>query len=327
MTTVSVILCSHNRAAHLKETLASLRTTDVPAGWTVEVLLVDNASTDDTPAVMRAFEHPQAAVRVLQEKNRGLSHARNCGVRAARGRVLLFTDDDVRLPDGWMEGMATPILEGTADAVAGGVELSAASQRAWMTAHHRDLLASTERIDPACPERMVGANMAVSARVFEVVPGFDPALGPGRLGLGGETLFSLQLRAAGFQIASAFEVAVRHCPEATRMSREAWKEAAAQSGRAGAYRSYHWAHRHYALPVLLAGWLYQRCRLGWYQGVQALWGGPSSPMPTRELLLRRRVHRVRQHLREYGKPAKHDPHALSTKARRSPVLTPDAEAE
>ena len=65
MTTVSVILCSHNRAAHLKETLASLRTTDVPAGWTVEILLVDNASTDDTPAVMRAFEHPRAAVRVL----------------------------------------------------------------------------------------------------------------------------------------------------------------------------------------------------------------------------------------------------------------------
>jgi len=213
VTTVSVILCSHNRAAHLKETLASLRTTDVPAGWTVEILLVDNASTDDTPAVMRAFEHPRAAVRVLQEKSRGLSHARNCGVRAARGRVLLFTDDDVRVPEGWIEGMATPILEESADAVAGGVELSAASQRAWMTVRHRDLLASTERIDPECPERMVGANMAVSARVFEAVPGFDPALGPGRLGLGGETLFSLQLRAAGFRIVSAFEVAVRHCPE------------------------------------------------------------------------------------------------------------------
>lgn len=107
------------------------------------------------------------------------------------------------------------------------------------------------------------------------------------------------------------------------MSREAWKEAAAKSGRAGAYRSYHWAHRHYALPVLLAGWLYQGCRLGWYQVVQALRGGRGSPMPTRELLLRRKVHRARQHLREYGKPAKHDPHAFSTEACCSPALTPD----
>lgn len=300
---VSIILCSHNRAEHLEKTLQSLRDVEVPTDWTTELLLVDNASTDGTPEVMRAFEHSEMPVHVVREENQGLSHARNRGVDEAQGRVLLFTDDDVRFPSGWIQGMARPILNGPADAVAGGVELAEEVRKDWMTARHRELLASTERIDPEHPDRVVGANMAIGRHVFDKVPRFDPELGPGQLGLGGETLFSYQMQEAGFRIETAFNVAIRHHPDRSRISRESWMDAARKSGRAGAYLSYHWEHRRYSLPALYAGWAYYVCLLYWRETMS---GNDGKECPMQELLLRRKIHRVRQHMREYGSPHKYD---------------------
>jgi glycosyltransferase involved in cell wall biosynthesis len=131
--TASIILCSHNRADHLEKTLQSLRQVAIPEDWSVELLLVDNASMDATPEVMQAFNHPRMDVRRIREEKTGLSNARNRGLQEARGEVLLFTDDDVRVPSGWIEGMVTPILRDEADAVAGGVELVEEIQEGWMT--------------------------------------------------------------------------------------------------------------------------------------------------------------------------------------------------
>jgi glycosyltransferase involved in cell wall biosynthesis len=52
---VSIIVVSHNRAADLRETLASIAACAIPAGLPTEIIVVDNASTDDTPAVLAEF--------------------------------------------------------------------------------------------------------------------------------------------------------------------------------------------------------------------------------------------------------------------------------
>jgi glycosyltransferase involved in cell wall biosynthesis len=303
-TMVSIILCSHNRAEHLEKTLQSLRDVEVPTDWTTELLLVDNASTDGTPEVMRAFEHSEMPVHVVREENQGLSHARNRGVDEAQGRVLLFTDDDVRFPSGWIQGMARPILNGPADAVAGGVELAEEVRKDWMTARHRELLASTERIDPEHPDRVVGANMAIGRHVFDKVPRFDPELGPGQLGLGGETLFSYQMQEAGFRIETAFNVAIRHHPDRSRLSRESWMDAARKSGRAGAYISYHWEHRRHSLPALYAGWMYYICLLYWKKSIG--WKSNNENICIQEISLRRKIERIKKHLKENGKKSKYN---------------------
>ena len=204
---------------------------DVPPHWDVELILVDNASTDATLEIMRAFYRPQMELHVVREERRGLSHARNQGVANAQGAVLLFTDDDVRFPDRWAEQMCTPIFRGEADAVAGGVELAESVQKDWMTPHHRSLLASTVRIDPNDPDRLVGANMAIASQVFEAIPQFDTSLvGAGQLGAGEETLFSWQMQVAGFRIRTAFDVAVTHHIDTTRLSYEAWHQLAKKQG-------------------------------------------------------------------------------------------------
>jgi len=315
--TVSVILCSYNRAGHLEKTLQSLRRVTVPEDWEVELLLVDNASTDDTPEVMRAFDHPRMSVRILREERQGTSYARNLAVREARGQVLLFTDDDLRFPPNWIEGMAAPILRNEGDAVVGGVELADELQADWMTERHRSMLASTERIDPDDPKVIAGANMAISEAVFERIPGFDPELGPGRIGLGGDTLFVLQMREAGFRIETAFDTAVEHYPDAFRLEWDAWDDAARKSGRAGAYRSYHWRHCHYSLPALVAGWIYYTLRVLWRQVMLGSGERSRDQMTTEEFLLRRKKYRVRQHLREYGKVPKYEERGLAKKSEQS----------
>jgi hypothetical protein len=94
---VSVILPTYNRAAFLPQALAAIRAQAL-ADW--ELIIVDDGSTDDTPAVVADLTRavPQL-VRYHRQENRGASGARNAGLDHARGRYVAFYDsDDLWLP-------------------------------------------------------------------------------------------------------------------------------------------------------------------------------------------------------------------------------------
>src|SRR5687767_9202761 len=55
---ISVLIATRNRSAQLRACLESLRVSSLPAGWAVEVIVIDNASTDDTAAVVAALQTP-----------------------------------------------------------------------------------------------------------------------------------------------------------------------------------------------------------------------------------------------------------------------------
>ena len=98
---VSVCICTYNRSQSLQRTLNSFASQiDINLG-PVEVLIVDNNCTDDTPKVVEAFRE-RLPIRRVTESRQGLAHARNRAVADFRGDVLLFTDDDVRLGPGWL---------------------------------------------------------------------------------------------------------------------------------------------------------------------------------------------------------------------------------
>jgi len=104
---ISVALCTFNRAASLRKTLASFAASRVPSGLSWELLVVDNASTDDTRAVVDGFE-PALPLRYIFEPTQGLSHARNRAVSETAGsELLLFTDDDVRVEPDWIAAFAS----------------------------------------------------------------------------------------------------------------------------------------------------------------------------------------------------------------------------
>lgn len=241
---VSILICTRNRAAYLRDTLRSLSVVRVPEEDTVDLLVVDNGSTDATAAVVEAEAPAPLSPTYVYEGEAGLSNARNAGVAAATGEILLFTDDDVRVPPDWVDRMCAPFREEAAEAVAGGVRLAPSLRRAWMTPVHTGALADTSHLASASRPRLVGANMAVHRSVFEEIPGFDPDLGAGphTHGFHEETLFSLQLTQAGGRIVQAYDAVVEHHPDPSRLTHEAFVNWADKLGESDAYVDYHWRH-------------------------------------------------------------------------------------
>ena len=260
---------------------------------------MDNASNDDTAAIARA-----AQVRYLHEPRGGQASARNAGLAAATGDLIIFTDDDVIPAPDWLEKLCAPILSGAAEAVVGRVRLAPHLERPWMTDFHRAWLAATDALDPQAPSRMVGANMAFSRAVLARVPAFDPELGPGATGFGDDTLFSLQVRRAGFRLAAAFDAEVVHHFEEGRLAAPQWLDSARKMGRTDAYLAYHWEHADWAHPwrhLVTAALRQWTCRAV---------SGRASAVPERLLATTRHLHACRQYLRERRRPRSYGPHGL-----------------
>lgn len=90
MTVVSVVIPTYNAQAYLADTLASVRDQTMRD---VEVVLVDDGSTDDTLRIARDFG-TSIDLTIIPQANSGPSAARNSGINAARGRYCAFIDSD-----------------------------------------------------------------------------------------------------------------------------------------------------------------------------------------------------------------------------------------
>ena len=96
---LSVVIPAYNEAQRLGRALQQIRDYADRAGRTVEVVVVDDGSTDGTAALAEAFEPGPLAVEVLRtDRNRGKGHAVRQGVLAARGEVILMSDADQSTP-------------------------------------------------------------------------------------------------------------------------------------------------------------------------------------------------------------------------------------
>lgn len=93
---ISIIICTHNRATLLQDTLRSLLKMNVPVNGRIELLIVDNASTDNTRSVIDSVfkEGQKFDVRTLFEPALGKTHALNNALSNASGDILVFIDDD-----------------------------------------------------------------------------------------------------------------------------------------------------------------------------------------------------------------------------------------
>lgn len=255
----TIIVCTYNRARDLDATLAALRQVQLPHDFSVDALIVDNGSTDETPNVVAVHRGGALEVSYLHEARRGKGHAYNRGLAESRGEIAIFTDDDVRPHRDWIRCLCAPIREGRADAVAGAIAIAPHLIRPWMTPLHRSLLAATDDWDWSKPSAMNGANMAFAKYVLAKVPAFDPALGPGALGFWDEALFSRQLAQAGFRIAGAPGAIVEHHFSPDRLTHAAFADRATREGRSLAYVAWHWGHVSLDPFVRLRYW---RKRLG-----------------------------------------------------------------
>lgn len=93
---ISLILATYNGAPTLERTLEALTRLEPPTCGH-EIIVVDNASTDNSAAIIESFRD-RLPMTFLQETRRGKSHALNTGIDASKGDFLVLTDDDV-IPD------------------------------------------------------------------------------------------------------------------------------------------------------------------------------------------------------------------------------------
>ena len=101
--TASVLICTYNRARLLRETLAALQAMTPPPDCQVEIIVVDNNSSDNTQLVIaEAMARSSMPVVAVRESAQGKSFALNRGLEVARGDIVALTDDDVWPSPEWL---------------------------------------------------------------------------------------------------------------------------------------------------------------------------------------------------------------------------------
>jgi glycosyltransferase involved in cell wall biosynthesis len=109
----SIVIPAFNESARIPATLQAVVDCIRRNGWSAEVIVVDDGSTDSTPEVVRAFAANVPEVRLLQNPgNRGKGYSVRSGILQAQGEVVLFTDADLSSPIEEAEGLFAAIANG-----------------------------------------------------------------------------------------------------------------------------------------------------------------------------------------------------------------------
>lgn len=182
----SVIIATRQRAESVRETLQALACQETAGGFTYEVLVVDNGSTDQTRRMVKDLQSRfPVPLRYRYEARLGKPWALNTGIREARGQMLAFTDDDVLPHATWLHALWRCCLEEEADGVSGRVlPRWIAPTPAWLTEDTvKRLGASLGCVDHGLHRLRsrqhprgcwwVGGNMAVRRTVVQRIGGFD----------------------------------------------------------------------------------------------------------------------------------------------------------
>jgi GT2 family glycosyltransferase len=190
----SVVLSVRNGEKQLGRQLRALAAQDPSDNF--EMVVVDSGSVDRTADVARAHAHLFMRMVVVRSDRPGLAAARNVGVSAATGSLLLFCDhDDVASPT-WANAMSAAL--GTYDVVGGRLDLTQTNServQAWRTEPPPRGLPRTMDYAPYA----VGASLGLRRRVHEKLGGFDTAY----LGSHDDVEFCWRAQEAGYSIGEA----------------------------------------------------------------------------------------------------------------------------
>lgn len=210
---ISIVIATRNRSEQLRACLESLRESLLPPVWNAEIIVVDNASTDDTATVVASFQGPCAdrTFHYMIEPRQGKSFAINRGTTAVRGAIVAFVDDDVVVDPHWVAEIIEQFRrDPDLGLLAGRVVPAEAAGRG---------VAVTRTVDevPLSAARplqglVLGCNLAVRREVIDAVKGRDTRLGPGR-GLAGEDIdFVYRILRSGFRGRFSPRPTVSHRP-------------------------------------------------------------------------------------------------------------------
>lgn len=172
---VSVVIPAFNASDTIQETLASV---SQQTYGNLDVVVVDDGSTDDTSALVRRHGLRDPRVRLIQKSNGGVASARNEGIRAARGALVAFVDaDDLWHPTKTAKQVAT-LLAGGPDMALVYAPFRVIDINGTVLASPRKFGASGWVLHRHFHSNLIGNGSSILVRkaVLEEVGGFDPKL-------------------------------------------------------------------------------------------------------------------------------------------------------
>jgi len=176
----SVIIPSYNRSESLERTIASISLQQLNSG-NFEILVIDNDLMGRTREVTdRAIVNSTITIRYFEEPSIGLHNGRHRGAREAHGEILVYVDDDVTVPEGWLNALISSFEESSIAVVGGGVRPIWEDQEPPLFFHQFGegcwslLDLGDKRLELNWPICVWGCNMAVRKNVFYEVKGFNP---------------------------------------------------------------------------------------------------------------------------------------------------------
>ncbi len=235
---LSVIVCTRNRArqlATLFQCLGSQRDIE-DIRW--EIVIVDNNSSDNTKEVAYAFcEGSNLKINYLFEEKTGLSYARNAGILASKGSLLLFIDDDVLIPQEFISNALFGIKEFPEFQIFGFRVLPEWQENTkppfWLTFKKNfnlplNLIQSFLPVHDLGPEPLqypnriaknpIGASFLVKKEVFEKLGPFREDLGAGQSGVCEDTEFFWYALINDFKILYWPYAALYHTVDPSRLT-------------------------------------------------------------------------------------------------------------
>jgi len=209
---ISIIVPTYNRAQWLAAALETLACQQTEGEFVYEIIVVDNASTDSTAAVVRQFaETAPAPTFYLRQETPGDAPTRNLGVEHSRGEWLAFFDDDQFAQPDWLLQLYKTALQTGSPVVGGAVHLDLPPEElSRLGKNCREALREIDYYDnihPYTGKHLPGCgNALVARRVFDLIGLFDVGLVNG----GSDSDFFLRARAAGCQLWYTPHAAIRH---------------------------------------------------------------------------------------------------------------------
>ena len=235
----TISICTFNRADVLSRSILAARAQTFTSDQ-FEILVVDNNSTDNTRELVQKHAAEISALRMVQEANQGLSHARNRALQEARGEFIVYVDDDAELTPGYLAALDRLFREEENVGAAGGpIEVRWLDRvPSWyepeIDRFFNSLYIASFRMALRYPRILFGTNMAFPTAFLRELGGFNTALG--RIGTkllaseDGEIMLRIE-RKSGRRVFWDPQLRVFHLIHPSRLSKEYLERKAYWDGR------------------------------------------------------------------------------------------------
>ena len=168
--TISIVIPAHNEKDYLGDCLKSCMALKPKS--VIEVIVVDNASTDGTAKLARSFP----GVTVVHESKKGTNAARECGFRHAKGELIAFLDADTRIPEGWFSAIEREFRKDSELVCLSGPYTFfdlAPWQRRWVDFFWQMFAVPSYSVTGYM---VVGGNFVATRKALEAAGGFDTSI-------------------------------------------------------------------------------------------------------------------------------------------------------